>query len=758
MVENLIGARAPKVDAPAKVTGTAVYTIDMRLPGMLHAKVLGSPHAHARIKYVDLSMARSLPGVVAAICHQDVPHIPFSTAGHPSDSTPDDTYIFDEKVRYVGEPVAAVAAETLEIAEKALSLIKVEYEPLPSVFDVFEALKPGAPVIHDQFPDNIHGDFTKEVGSVERGFEEADLILEEEFEMPIVQHCTLETHGCIASLESSGRLVVWSSTQIPFTLRRILAKGLDISASRINVIKPAVGGGFGGKQDVVHEPICAALALKTGRPVRFFCDRKEDITITRTRHSCVIRMKTGVMSDGTLTARQMEMFTNSGAYSSHGPIVTIYAGVMWAPLYRCSNIKFVGKTAYTNLTVGGAFRGYGVPQAYYANECHFNNLSRKLGMDPVEFRLKNLVEKGDRDPMTNWTFGSCGIKDCVVKGAGKIGWENREAVKAEIARNGSRRRGYGLACYSYGSGAAPYAQETTSAIIKFNEGGSAVLNIGSADIGQGSDTIFAQIAAQTLGLKYSDVIVPSEISTDVSPYDTGTYASRQTYIGGPAVKLAAEDTLRQIKEVAAEILKSSPELIETGNSEIWVSGQEDNRITFAEVAQEAIYGRHPRQIIGHATWNAIGNAPSFGVQFAEVEVDTETGQVDVLNMVAAYDVGKAVNPTTLEGQLDGGIAQGMGYALTESIKFDQKGKILNADLKDYKLPTAMDMPGISYIIEETMEPTGPFGAKCIGEPALIPTAGAIANAVSDAIGVSINSIPLNPEKVFKTMQNRGEQC
>lgn len=750
----VVGSRVPKVDAPAKVTGTAVYACDIRLPGMLHAKILRSPHAHARVKDIDLSAAERLPGVIAAVCYRDVPRVPFATAGHPSDATPDDTYIFDTKVRFVGDPVAAVAAETPEIAEEAVKLIRVEYEPLPAVFDVLEGMKPTAPVLHEERGNNIVGDYAFEIGSVEEGFKEADVVLEEEFHLQIVQHCTLETHGCVVAPDVSGRLTVWSSTQIPFTLRRILAKALDISPSRICVIKPHVGGGFGSKQEVVQETICAVLALKAGRPVRLVFDREEDMISSRTRHSCVIRMKTGARKDGTLTARQMEMFTNCGAYSSHGPIVTIYAGVMWAPLYRCPNLKFVGKTVYTNLPVGGAFRGYGVPQAYYANECHFDSLAEKLGLDPVEFRLKNHIRPGDVDPMTRWITRTCGLEQCLVKGAEAIGWKARAEIKARVEGSGSRRRrGFGVACYTYGSGAFPYAQETSSAVVKLNDDGTVTLMIGSADIGQGTETTFAQIAAQELGLNYRDVIVASGVNTDVSPYDVGSYASRQTYVGGMAVKLAAADAKRQVLEIAAEMLGVAPDLLECSGGVIWVSGQESKRLTFADVGKQAYYGRHPRQVLGRGTWNAIGNAPSFGAQFAEVEVDLDTGQVDVLRVVAAHDVGKAINPATVEGQLDGGVVMGMGYALTEELRYDPgTGQVLNADLRDYKLPTVFDAPRIIHVLVETMEPTGPFGAKCIGEPALIPTAGAIANAVCDAIGKRIYSIPVTPEKVLAALK------
>jgi xanthine dehydrogenase molybdenum-binding subunit len=755
-IDSVVGARLPRIDAPDKVTGSAIYAGDIKLPGMLHAKILQSPHAHARVKDVDFSALKNLPGVVTAICYKDVPRIPFATAGHPSDCTPNDTYIFDTKVRYVGEPVAAVAAESLEIAESALKLIKVEYEILPAVFNHFEALKPGAPKIHPDVENNNICDYNFDVGDAEKGFREADLVVEDELELQIVQHCTMETHGCVVNPEASGRLTIWSSTQIPFTLRRILSKALGISASKICVVKPHVGGGFGGKQDVCQETICAALALKAKRPVRLYYDREEDIVATRTRHSCTIRMKTGVKKDGTLTARQMDMYTNAGAYASHGPVVTIYAAVMWAPLYRCPNIKFKGKTIYTNLPIAGAFRGYGVPQAFYANERHFDNVAKQLGMDPLEFRLKNITKQGDIDPATKWVLNSCGIEECLRKGAEKIGWDERAYVKSEVKKkNKSKRRGYGFAAYTYGSGAAPYAQETTAATVKLNDDGSATLMLGSAEIGQGLETAFAQICAQELGVKYEDVVVFPGVNTDICPYDAGTYATRQTYIGGYAVKMAAEDAKQQIFKVAAEMLETTPDLLEAGGGEIWISGQESKRVSFYEVAQKLHYGRNPYQIIGKGTRNAVGNAPSFGAQFAEVEVDIETGNIEILRIVAAHDVGKIINPTTIEGQVDGGVAQGIGYALTEELKYDpETGEVLNASLRDYKLPIAASIPNIDYVFVETMEPTGPFGAKGIGEPATIPTAGAIANAVCDAIGIDINSIPITAEKVLSAINSK----
>jgi xanthine dehydrogenase molybdenum-binding subunit len=745
----VVGARVRKIDSPAKVTGAAQYACDIHQPGMLQAKILRSLHSHARIKRVDLSAARRLPGVKAAICHEDVPRIPFTTAGHPSDATPEDTYILDRKVRFVGDPVAAVAAESLEIAEAAINLIRVEYELLPAVFDVFEAMASNAPLLHDQNASNIHGDYQLEIGSVDQGFGEADLVLEEEFRLPIVQHCSLETHGCVVAPDESGRLTVSSSTQIPFTLRRVLSKALDISPARICVLKPHIGGGFGGKQEIVQETICAALALKTGLPVRLVFDREEDLVASRTRHSCVIRIKTGVKTDGTLTARQMEMFTNSGAYGSHGPIVTIYAGVMWAPLYRCPNLRFVGKTVYTNLPIGGAFRGYGVPQAYFANECHFDSLAHRLGLDPIEFRLMNLIRSGDVDPCTHWVVQTCGLDECLKKGSQDIGWHRKSEIKAKA----NKRRGIGVACYTYGSGAAPYAQETTSAVLKLNDDGSVTLLTGSADIGQGLETVFAQIAAQEMGLNYRDVIVTPGVNTDVSPYDVGTYASRQTYVGGMAVKLAATDAKRQVLAIAAEMLGAVPDRLEMAGGQIWVSGRDSQRVALSAVAHEAYHGRDPRPVLGTGTWNAISNAPSFGAQFAEVEVDLETGQVEVLRIVAAHDVGKAINPTLVEGQIDGGVVMGLGYALTEELKVDpESGRVLNPNFRDYRLPTVFDVPDISHILIETAEPTGPFGAKGIGEAALIPTAGAIGNAISDAIGKRIYSLPITPEKILAALR------
>lgn len=756
---EIVGARLPKGDATAKVTGAALYACDIRLPRMLHAKILRSPYPHASLRNVDLSAAERLRGVVAAVCHRDVPRVPFTPAGHPTDITPADTYIFDTKVRYMGDVVAAVAAETPEIAAAAVGLIRVEYEVLPAVFDVLEAMQPSAPILHEEHGNNLVDEYTFAFGSVEEGFKEADLVLEEEFQLQVVQHCSLETHGCVVAPEASGRLTVWASTQVPFSLRRILAKSLQIEPSRIRVVKPHVGGGFGSKQEIVQETICAALALKSGRAVRLVFDRDEDIAATRTRHGCVIRLKTGAKRDGTLTAQQMEVFANTGAYSSHGPIVTAYGGIMWASLYRCPNVKFVGKTVYTNLPIAGACRGYGVPQTTYAGECHITNLAEQLKLDPIEFRRRNHVRSGDVNPITKFPLASCGFEECLRKGAEAIGWARRSEIKAEVQEADTRRRrGFGMASYICASGGYPFAQETSSAVLKLNDDGSVTLMTGSADIGQGTETTFAQIVAQELGLDYHQVIVYPGVDTDISPYDVGTYASRQVYVGGMASKLAAADTRKQVLEIASEMLGCPPDLLEADGGVVGIPGQPSKRVTFAEVAKQAYHGPRPRPIIGQGTWNAVGNAPSVGAQFAEVDVDLDTGQLQVLRIVAAHDLGKAISPALVEGQIDGGVVMGMGYALTEELRWNAgTGQVLNADFRDYKLPTVHDIPDISYVLEETMEPTGPFGAKGVAESGLVPTAGAIANAVCDAIGRRIHSIPITPEKILAALKTGSRE-
>jgi len=760
-ITKVVGKATPRVTAALEVSGAAKYAPDIKLPGMLHAKILRSPYAHAIIKKIDTSKAEKLPGVMAVITHKDVPRIAYTgeggppsisftgEAGKPEESFPRDEYILDNKVRHVGDKVAAVAAVDEDTAEEALELIDVEYEELPAVFDPEEAMKPGAPKVHKS-EKNIAAHILNEWGDIEKGFREADYIFEGRYVTPRQAHAALEPHGCVADYNQySGELTVWTTTQIPFVNQRILSELLNIPMNRIRIIKTFTGGGFGGKDEILLEPICAVLSMKTGNPVKLVLTREEVFIGSRTRHPSVIYLKTGVKKDGTITARYIKAILNGGAYASHGPSVTAAMGSREIGLYRSPNVKFDGYCIYTNCPAAGAFRGYGNPQQTFAIEQQMDEIAEKLDMDPVELRLKNTIRKGDLNPGTGLKLESCGLQECIRKGAEKMDWMRKRRMPKDVG--GSKRRGYGMGIFMHNSGCVPYLPECSSSIVTVNSDGTAKVLVGSTDIGQGSSTIMAQIAAEELGLSLRNVSVVSA-DTGVVPFDQGTYGSRTTYIMGNAVLLAARDAKNQILELASKVLKTSAENLEISDGKVRAKEGGGREIPVSTIISGFQFNpKEGKIIVGKASFQPPGNAPYFGAQFMEVEVDTETGQIKVLKVVNAQDVGKAINLLAVEGQMEGTVYMGLGLALTENLAIDKKGNPLNPNFTDYKLLHATDMPKVELIIVEDKEPSGPFGAKGIGEGGLDPTAAALANAVCDALGVRIKEIPMLSEVVYKNL-------
>ncbi|TME13866.1 MAG: aldehyde oxidase [Chloroflexi bacterium] len=767
---RVVGQKERRVDARPLVTGAPVYAAEFEQPHMLHARVLHSPHAHANILYIDTSRALALPGVHAVLTYQDVPRVAHSTAGQPyPETSPYDAYLLDKRVRYVGDWVAFVAAESPAIAQEALQLIEVEYEVLPAVFDPLEAMRDGAPQLHEtdithpnsgkHFGDiydaahNIaaheeiaHGDFSA-------AMREADLVVEGEYRVPYISHGVLEPHVCVAYLDGYERLIVVSSTQVPYHTRRQLAAVLQLPISRIRVVKPRVGGGFGSKQEMLLEPVAAALALKTHRPVRIEYSRQEEFTAARFRHPMMIRMRSGVKSDGTLLAISMHSIGNAGAYGTHSFTVTRSTGHKTLCLYRAKAYFFRADAVYTNLPITGAMRGYGAPQGFFALESHIDEIARRLGMDPLAFRRKNHVQRGDWDPMemelvdgawrSKRQFRSCGLPQCLERGAEAFGWGqpfDRGDGKPIL-------RGHGMATAMQGSGVASF--ELGGASIKLNEDGSFNVMTGATDIGQGSDTILAQIAAEALGVGMDKIIMHS-VDTDSSIFDYGSYASSTTYISGGGVKIAAERVRKQVLEVAGDMLDCAPEDMSIVDGVIY-SPRGPSNLTVADIANETLYGKHRQQIMAKGDfWTDDSPAPFFA-QFVEVEVDTETGQVRVTKAVNALDLGKAINPTLASGQVEGAVAMALGYALSEEVQFDEQGRVRNAGFVDYKVMSTLDMPQMTTILVEDTEYTGPFGAKSAGE---VPTNGmapAVANAIEDALGIRIRSLPITPEKILQAL-------
>jgi putative selenate reductase molybdopterin-binding subunit len=781
-----VGKPEIKVDALKLVQGKPAFAADFEIRGLLHAKVLKSPLAHARIKHIDASKARALPGVAAVLTHEDIPRVAYSTAGQ-SDPIPGplDSFSLDSKVRFVGDRVAFVAAETLQIAEQALKLIEVEYEELPAVLDVREAMKIDAPLIHDEsdyvnFADsdpskNLAAEIRIDIGNVEKGFAEAEHIFEDEFVVPKVQQAHIEPHVCITYWDSDDRLVIRTSTQVPFHTRRILAPVLDLPIKRIRVIKPRIGGGFGGKQEILIEDVAAHLTIATGRPVLFEYTREDEFTSSRSRHPMRIRMKTGVKKDGTITANEMYALSDTGAYGCHALTVTGNTGHKSMALYvgdgpyrEKPNIRFYADIVYTNTPPSGAYRGYGVPQGFWALERHIENIAQALGFDPIEFRLKNALREGELQPFsTAWSEGrepnpetieTNGLSECVQQGRAAIGWDQKygNADWHTIPDKPYLRRGIGVAMVMQGT-AIPYL-DMGGASIKMNDDGSFNLLVGATDLGTGSDTVLAQMAAEVLGVPLEDILVYSS-DTDFTPFDKGAYASSTTYISGTATVKAAEKVADRIRYRAALILNARGDGTHVEPEEIHLQDRNaialDGRaVSFVEIGHHSLHHADQEQIMGVASYVSKVAPPPFAAQFAEVIVDIETGQVIVDKLVMAVDSGKIVNPLTASGQIEGGMAQALGYAVCEEMVYDESGQPRETDLNTYHIFRAHEMPELETIFIETFEPTHPFGAKAVAEIPMDGVAPAVGNAIHDACGANLHSNPATPERIWRALQAR----
>ncbi len=789
---RIVNTSPVKVDGVDLVTGRARYTDDFTMPGMLYAKVLTSPHAHARIVRIDVSKAKALPGVHAVLTHADVPHVRHTNAGQSyPEPSPYDRVILENKVRFVGDRVAVVAAESLRIAEHALALIEVEYDVLPAVFDMEAAMQPGAPVIHNEtdatgiydIARNIAAHLDAELGNISQGFADADFIVEGTYRTQRAKHCALETHGSLAYLDEHGRVNIISSTQVPFHTRRQLAYILNMPMTRIRVMKPRMGGGFGNKQGMFLEDLVALLALRTKRPVKLIFSRAEEFVGGYSRHPQIIRLRTGVKRDGTLVAQEMRVIGNTGAYGDHAPTVQECTGRKVLPLYRVPNAHFVYDAVYTNQPVSGAFRGYGAIQGFFALESQMDDIAAKLNMDPLELRQKNRIHEGDTDVIAHILgdkedrmVESCGLGECIERGAAAIDWHAKRASgvqdfilgKQEFAKQdkscapmSSKRRGVGMACAMQGSGIA--GVDWGSATIALNEDGTFTLYVGATDLGTGSDTILSQIAAEALGVDLKDVYIIAS-DTDLTPFDVGAYASSTTYVSGGAVKKAAELVRAEILEVAAAMLRVPIDEVQYArigwhdeSCPCHIIASRGQSVTLAEVATYATH-QGQRQITVTASNTAQSSPPPFTAQFAEVEVDMKTGQVAVLRYVAAVDCGVAMNPKLAEGQVEGAVTQGLGFALFEDMLFDDQGRLYNPNFADYKLFNAFDMPKLETILVETHEPTGPYGAKSVAEVPINCPAPAIANAIFHAIGVRIVELPITAEKVLKAIRQQSTSC
>lgn len=753
---DVVGTRRPMLDAAAKAKGTAQFTDDLTLPGMLHGKILRSPFPHAKILHIDTSKAEKLSGVKGVMTGQDIGNIKYGIVPMAKD----EYALAKDKVRFMGDDVAAVCAIDPEIAEEALEFIKVDYEELPSVFDPMEAIKEGAPLVHDDVAGNVSASIRKEFGDVKRGFEESDFVFEDTFYSQAVNHAPLEPHAALAQYDPQrGELIVWSSTQIPFFLRRNLSTTLLVPESKIRVIKPKVGGGFGQKIDMFAKDFCACwFAIKLGRPVKFVYEREEVFIATRQRHPVYLRVKTGMKKDGTITAQQFCAHADGGAYNSTAPLMITLLGYFLMIPYRVPNLLYEGYHVYTNKPVGGPMRGHGVPQARFAVERHIDMIAARVGLDPAEVRIKNSIHAGEPHA-AKFVINTCGFADTVKEAAEAIGWREKRG-KLPFGR------GVGLAGGSFPSGVSNMSHISSGAVVQVGRDGAVNVLTGAADIGQGAETVIAQIVAEELGVPLENIRVTAA-DTGITPLDPGTFGSGVTVRAGNAARIAALSAKKKIFECVAEKLEANAEDLVAKKGKIFVKGSAERGITIPDALKAYQYADLPMPIVGRGSWMAPATEPtallkedgnfspsySFMTQAAEVQIDLQTGKVKVLKMVTAHDCGRAINPLLVEGQLEGSIVGGMGQALYEEVIVED-GQMMNPSFLDYGLPTTLEMPEIEAIEVETNDPLGPFGAKESGEGTQLSPAPAIVNAIYDALGIEFTELPITPEKVLKALGSR----
>jgi xanthine dehydrogenase molybdenum-binding subunit len=758
-----IGKSVKRVDAVAKVTGRARYTDDFYIPGMLVAKYLRSTIAHGRVKRIDSSKAKRLAGVEAVYTYEDVSQTKFATAGHPYSLDPahkdvEDRLLLTQHVRYWGDEIAIVVAENSLILQEALKLIEVEYEEYEPLMTLEASLSKDAREIHAG-SNNVIGESQYTVGGkIEDVLAGADIVLQNRYRTQMCQHCHIENHIAYAYMDDLEHVVVVSSTQIPHIARRIVGEALGVPWGRIRVVKPYIGGGFGAKQDVILEPMVAFLTLKLGgRPIKIDLSREECMIGTRTRHPFDVKMRAGVNRDGTLVALDMEALSNTGAYASHGHSVAGAAGAKSRSLYPRAAMHYHARTVYTNMPTAGAMRAYGAPQIFFSVDCIIEEAARKIGMDPVEFRINNVARQGDVDPLTGERFVSCGLIECLQRGKELIRWDEKHAARPKN-QTGPVRRGLGVACFSYASGTYPVCLEIAGARIILNQDASLHIQVGATEIGQGLDTIVAQMAAETIGIPFEDVHVVSTQDTDVAPFDTGAYASRQAYVTSNAVFRAARELKGKILEHAGRVTGILGGELDILNGEI-VHRKDSSRkvVSLKEVALDAYYDKeHGAQLTAEVSHKTRTNAPTFGCTFVEVEVDVPLCKVDIKEIYNVHDSGVILNPVMARGQVHGGVAMGIAAGLYEEMLIDREsGYIYNNNFLDYKIPTVVDVPDIGCEFIETYEPTSGYGNKALGEPPIISPPPAIRNAIWDATGVQINELPMTPHTLFKYFKKAG---
>jgi len=756
---NVVGARLPMMDAAQKAKGSALFTDDLVLPGMLYGKVLRSPLVHAKILNIDTSQAAKLPGVKGVVTGGDIPDRQYGIVPKARD----EYALAKDKVRYIGDDVAAICAIDPEIAEEALELIEVDYEELPAAFDPLESKKEGAPQIHAGIKNNTSFAIYKEFGDVEKAFAECDAIYEDTFFSQAVNHAPIEPHAALAQFDPlNGELTLWSSTQIPFFLRRNLSNTLQIPESKVRVIKPKVGGGFGQKIDMFAKDFCAAwFAMRLGRPVKFVYDREEVFISTRQRHPMYITVKTGMKKDGTILAQKFLAHADGGAYNSTAPTMIALSCFFLMIPYKVPNLIYEGYHVYTNKPVGGAMRGHGIPQARFAVERQLDMIAERLNLDPAEVRIKNSIHAGEPHA-AGFIINTCGFSDSIQKAADAIGWKEKRG-KLPLGK------GVGLAGASFPSGVSNMSHISSGAVVQVGRDGAVNVLSGAADIGQGAETVISQIVAEELGVPLEDIRITAA-DTGITPLDPGTFGSGVTVRAGNAARLAAIAAKQKLFNFLAEKLEANVADLIAKDRRIFVKGSPEKGLTFLEALKAYQYADLPMPIVGRGSWMAPATEPttlfkedgnfspnySFMTQAAEVEVDLLTGRVKLLRMVTAHDCGRPINPMLVEGQLEGSVVGGMGQALYEDV-IVVKGQVMNPSFLDYGFPTFLEMPEIEAIEVETDDPIGPYGAKEAGEGTQLSPAPAIVNAIYDAIGVDFLELPITPEKILDALAEPKEK-
>jgi len=751
---SVIGKPVQRVEGFDKVTGDSKFIADIHLPGMLTGRILRSPYPHARIRSIDTSKAEKLRGVRAVVTADD-------TLKKPWGAFFADQYILSVgKTRYVGEEVAAVAAIDPDIAEEALDLIEVDWEPLPGVFDAEEAMQDGAPLVHEDKPNNIAMHLDLERGNVAQAFADSDIIVEDTFTSMPQWHCSIETIGSVVEYSPNGKYQIYMNTQTLFNARYRIATALGVPETDVRIIQSAVGGGFGGKScDDNNALVCAILARKAGKPVRVINSREEEFLAgCRPRVFMKINVKIGFKKDGHIRAKEIKVIADNGAYSAKAPAITGVAAMRHDTCYKYSDVKIEAKLVYTNKIPTGAFRGFGNPSAEWAVEQAIDLGAHALGIDPLELARINAAETGYVSPHGN-RVTSCELKQCLDMAEKMIDWKAKRSNKEP-------NTGLGLACTVHVSGKRHFGDyDGSSATIKINEDGKALILSGEGECGQGAHTAMCQIAAEELGVPVEDVEI-CRADTDLTTFCLGAFASRLTYVSGNAVKNAATNVKQQLFEQAAEMLEANAADLMSRDGRIFVKGAEGKSVTVADVARARLFRHNGAPIVGSGSFDAdsvlpdsirFGNesgAYNYGVQAAHVHVDPQTGQVTIRQMVIASDCGTVIYPLGAEGQVEGGLAQGIGYALTEGLQIDE-GRPLNPNFSDYRIPSMRDMPPLQHAFAESYEPTGPFGAKGLGELNMDPTAAVINNAIFDAVGVRVKTLPITPEKILRALKEKA---